>query len=179
MGGKSASSSDPTVPDGNPRAGVVRYGPGVPATSAGRIWKTGPPPAGGRPPRPWRRALGPALTVVLLGASAVVLFLRFHHAPFQVSGAAITQQTAVRCGVNVTGRIDTNGAAGTVSYQWAFQPDTHAPQPLTQTVPAGQHSVFVTVAVQGSGSGSATQRVTLQVLGPGQASAVTTVMVRC
>lgn len=171
----------------DPSAGVVRYGPGVPetaaasqaATSAERIWKTGPPPAPPRRRPPWRRALGPALTVILLGASAVVLFLRFHHAPFEVSGAAITQQTPVKCGVNVTGRIDTNGSAGTVSYQWVFQPDPHAPQPLTQTVPQGQHAVFVTVAVQGSGSGSATQKVTLQVLGPQQASAVTTVVVRC
>jgi hypothetical protein len=170
-----------------PGSSVVRYGPGVPETAAAsqqgttaeRIWKTGAPPVAARRRPPWRRALGPAVTVLLLGASAVVLFLRFHHPAFSVSGAAITQQTPVQCGANVTGRIDTNGSAGTISYQWLFQPDPHAPQPLTQTVPAGQHSVFVTVAVQGSGSGSATQKVTLQVLGPQKASAATTVTVRC
>ena len=78
----------------------------------------------------------------------------------------ITQQTKTTCGVNVTGEIATNGSAGTVSYQWVFQPQTQAPQPLSQSVTAGQHDVFVTVAVQGQGHGNATQKVTLDVLGP-------------
>ena len=78
----------------------------------------------------------------------------------------ITQQTKTSCGVNVTGEIATNGSAGTVSYQWVFRPQAQAPQPLSQSVTAGQHDVFVTVAVQGQGHGSATQKVTLDVLGP-------------
>jgi hypothetical protein len=53
------------------------------------------------------------------------------------------------------------------------------PQPLTQTVIAGQKAVFVTVAVEGSGQGSATQSVTLQVLGPDRRSATTAVASRC
>jgi hypothetical protein len=54
-----------------------------------------------------------------------------------------------------------------------------APQPLTQTVIAGQKAVFVTVAVEGSGQGSAAQSVTLQVLGPDRESATTAVTSRC
>ena len=65
-----------------------------------------------------------------------------------------------------TGRIATNGSAGTVSYQWLFRPQSQAPQPLSQSVVAGQGAVYVTVAVQGQGQGSAAQTVTLQVLGP-------------
>jgi hypothetical protein len=126
-----------------------------------------------------RRILGSALTVTLLAAAGVVLWLRFHHAPFDVTGVAITQQTKTTCGVDVTGRIATNGAAGTVAYQWVFRPQTQAPQPLSQSVVAGQHAVYVSVAVQGQGHGSAAQKVTLDVLGPGSGTASTLVSISC
>jgi hypothetical protein len=164
---------------------LVRYGPGVPPSEANpgltaeRIWRTGGPHKPHRRPPRLRRLVGSALTVALLAASGVLLYLRFHHAPFHVTAASITQRTPNGCGVNVTGRIDTNGAAGTVSYQWVFRPDPHPPQPLSQSVVAGQHAVYVTVAVQGSGSGTAKQNVTLQVLGPDQEAASTTVTVSC
>ncbi|MGH3233804.1 MAG: hypothetical protein ACRDOH_11210 [Streptosporangiaceae bacterium] len=79
----------------------------------------------------------------------------------------------------MTGRITTNGAAGTVSYQWLFQPGRQQPQPLSQSAISGQHAVYVTVAVEGSGHGSASQKVTLHVLGPDPAAASTTVTVSC
>ncbi|HEX5292425.1 MAG TPA: hypothetical protein VFX25_26440 [Streptosporangiaceae bacterium] len=153
-----------------PRAGLT----------AEDIWRTGL--VAGAAPRPkprWRRAAGSALTVALLAIAAVILFLRFHHPAFAVTSAAITQQTRNGCTVDVTGKITTSGGAGTVSYQWVFRPDTRPPQPLTQTVIAGQKAVFVTVAVEGSGQGSAAQSVTLQVLGPDRKSAATSVVVRC
>jgi hypothetical protein len=170
-----------------PGTDFVRYGPGVPMTPEPRagltaedIWRTGL--VAGAAPRPkprWRRAAGPALTVALLAIAAVILFLRFHHPAFAVTSAAITQQTHNGCTVDVTGKIATSGGAGTVSYQWVFRPDTRPPQPLTQTVIAGQKAVFVTVAVEGSGQGSSAQSVTLQVLGPDRKSATTSVVVRC
>jgi len=126
-----------------------------------------------------RRILGSALTVILLMAAGVVLWLRFHHAPFGVTGVAIIQQTKTTCGVDVTGRIATNGSAGTVSYQWVFRPQTQAPQPLSQSVVAGQHAVYVTVAVEGEGHGSAAQEVTLDVLGPDARTASKKVSVSC
>jgi hypothetical protein len=170
-----------------PPSDVVRYGPGVPATAADRppaseaerIWRTGPVPEAPRRRPRWRRWAGPAITVILLGAAAVILLLRLHHPALAVTGAVITQQARNGCGVNVTGRIATSGGAGTVSYQWVFRPDTRPPVPLAQTVIAGQKDVFVTVAVEGSGQGSSAQSVTLQVLGPGKASAATSVVVRC
>jgi len=165
----------------------LRYGPGVPpgppagaaAETAERIWRTGRPDQPVRRPRRWRRLAGTALTVILLAASAVVLYLRFHHAPFHVTAVAITRRTPTTCGVNVTGRISTNGAAGTVSYQWLFQPDRRSPHPLSQSVVAGQDAVYVTVAVQGSGHGSVSRRVTLQVLGPDRRADSTSVVLRC
>ena len=179
--------------DRPPRAGradpapeLTRYGPGVHAVppnnathAAERIWRTGHADEPTRRPRRWRGRASAALTVILLAASAVVLYLRFHHAPFQVAGVAITQRTPSGCGVDVTGQISTNGAAGTVSYQWLFEPDQQAPQPLSKSVAAGQNAVYVTVAVQGSGHGTASRTVTLQVLGPDLRAASTLVILRC
>jgi hypothetical protein len=166
---------------------VLRYGPGVPASQAGvaaeSVWRTGhrsgPPPRQGRLRRV-RRLLGSALTVILLIVAGVVVWLRFFdHSALHVTGVSIIQQTKTGCGVNVTGEIVTNGSAGTVSYQWVFQPQTQAPQPLSQTVTAGQHDVVVTVAVQGQGHGSATQKVTLDVLGPDTRTAPAEVTISC
>jgi hypothetical protein len=177
-------TADRATASGHPQD-LVRYGPGVPPSEASpgltaeHVWRTGRPDKPHRRPPRLRRLLGSALTVALLAASGVVLYLRFHHAPFHVTAAKITQQTPNDCGVDVTGRIDTNGAAGTVSYQWVFRPDPHPPKPLSQSVVAGQHALFVTVAVEGSGHGSASQNVTLQVLGPDRAADSTTVKVSC
>ena len=170
----------------DPAPELTRYGPGVPATSpagaahtAERIWRTGHADKPTRRPRRWRGLARSALTVILLAASAVVLYLRFHHTPFHVTGVAITQQTQGRCGVRLTGQISTNGAAGTVSYQWLFQPGQQTPQPLSQSVAAGQNTVDVNVAVQGSGHGSASRTVTLQILGPDSQADSTSVTLRC
>jgi hypothetical protein len=143
------------------------------------VWRTG---RHARPPRRRariRRLLGASLTVILLAVSGVVLFLRFHHAPFHVTDVVISQHTKTGCGVDVTGRITTNGSAGTVSYQWLFRPDRHPPKPLSQSVIAGQHAVYVTVTVEGSGHGTASQAVTLQVLGPDSRAASAQMVISC
>jgi hypothetical protein len=179
-----AAAAAPPPP---PASRVVRYGPGVPASQAGAaaesVWRTGrppePPPRQVRPRRV-RRLLGLALTVILLVAAAVVLYLRFfHHPALGVSGVTITQQTKTGCMIDVTGRIDTNGAAGTVSYQWVYQPQIQAPQPLNVSVVAGQHQVYVTDSVQGQGHGTGSVRVTLDVLGPGTGTDSTMVNLSC
>jgi hypothetical protein len=168
-----------------PPSEVVRYGPGVPASQAAAesVWRTGHrpgPAARQRGARRLRRLLGLALTVVLLIAAGVVLWLRFFdHPSFAVTKVSIAQQARSGCTVDVTGRITTNGSAGTVSYQWVFRPQTQAPQPLNQTVVAGQHDVYVTVAVQGQGHGTASQTVTLDVLGPDTGTASTKVTISC
>ena len=189
--GPSAEAVQPGPPteavQPGPPAEVVRYGPGVPVTSAGgqagrtaeQVWRAGPPPASARDRPRLLRLFGAALTVILLAASGVVLYVRFHHAPFQVTGLVISQRTRTGCGIDVTGRITTNGAAGTVSYQWLFLPGRQPPQPLSQSVPAGQHAAYVTVAVEGSGHGRASQTVTLQVLGPSPRTASAAVVVSC
>jgi hypothetical protein len=170
-----------------PSSEVLRYGPGVPASQAGAgaesVWRTGQRP--GPPPRParlrrLRRLLGLALTVILLAAAGIVLWLRFFdHPPLHVNGVSVTGQAKVGCTVDVTGQITTNGSAGTVSYQWVFRPQTQAPQPLSQSVLAGQHAIYVTVAVEGQGHGTASQTVTLDILGPDPHTASTAVTISC
>lgn len=185
---EAASTHPPTEPSSPHQPTVTgRFGPGVPASSpagpagstAEQVWRTGQLPVTPRRRRPLRRLASTALTVILLAAAAVVLYLRFHHSPLHVTGVAITRQVTNGCAVDVTGRIATNGSAGTVSYQWMFQPQPSAPQPLSQSVTAGQNAVFVTVAVQGQGHGSNPEDVTLQVLGPGTGSASVHVVVSC
>ncbi len=167
---------------------VVRYGPGVPAVPAAdrveltaeRAWRGGgAPPGRARRPRWLRLLVSWPLSVILLVASGVVLYLRFHHAAMQVTGVTIARGTQASCGTDVTGRIATNGAAGTVTYQWLVAQQTQPPRPLDQSVSSGQHDVTVTLDIQGTGQGSVSQAVTLQVLSPDPSSVSTTVVISC
>jgi hypothetical protein len=173
------------APSREPNSQLLRYGPGVPPSQAGvsaeQVWRTGQmPDPPRRPVKRVSRMAGTVVTVLLLAAAGVLLFLRFHHAPFSVSGASIAEVAQNGCTVNVTGKIDTNGAAGTVSYQWVFNPQPQAPQPLSQSVVSGQNAAFVTVSVQGQGGhGTATEQVTLQVLSPNQETASRVINISC
>jgi hypothetical protein len=170
----------------SPPAGTVRSGPGVPAPAAAdkasraeHIWRGGLPP-GPAPRRTLRRLLGSALTVVLLAASGVVLYLRFHHTPpVQVTSVTIAHRTSIACGVDLSGRIDTNGAAGTVSYQWLVQPGRRQPSPKTVAVISGQHVAQVTLILPLTGHGRASELVTLQVLAPDPKAVSANVAVKC
>jgi hypothetical protein len=184
--------TDEVARDRTATADLYRHGPGVPAAVPGRgqpvltaeeVWRSGLPPgqspgSGHGPGRGrWRRRAGSALTVALLIAVAVVVVLRLHHAALRVTGVAITSQTKDGCSVDVTGRISTTGGAGTVSYQWVLTPQSGAPHPLSQTVTAGQSTIYVTAAIQGASQLS--RQVTLQALSPGQGSATAHVDANC
>ena len=168
---------------------VIRHGPGVPAPwqasraapTAEQVWRTALPNEPRRPRRlrRLRRLAGPALSIALLAASGAVIYLRLHHGPFGVTGVAITAQVKHGCTQDVTGRVDTTGAAGTISYRWVFEPQLTAPPRLSQSVTAGQTALYVTAVVEGQGHGSLTQTVTLQVLGPGHGSASAHVVLSC
>lgn len=164
---------------------LVRYGPGVPAAPPGarpaeltgaRAWRGAPSAPAPRRARV-RQILGYALTVILLAASGVLFYLRFHHPPLQVTRVAIVRSGGSACAVTVAGQISTNGAAGTVIYRWLFP--VGAPLTLHQPVSAGQHAVNVQVTVEGGGRGMASQLVWLQVLRPGRRAASKDVLVRC
>lgn len=163
---------------------LVRYGPGVHAAPPGarveprasQAWRGGtlaPAPRRARV----RQVLGTALAVVLLAASGVLFYLRFHHAPLQVTRVAIVHAGGAGCTVALAGQIATNGASGTMTYRWLFP--VGAPLALHQSVSAGQHAVNVRVTVEGSGHGVALQKVWLQVLRPGRRATSKDVVVRC
>src|SRR5262249_8281268 len=150
---------------------MVRYGPGVPAAppaaraelKAERAWRGSPTAPRSRGAR-LRRILGYALTVILLAASGVLFYLRFHHAPLDVTRVAIMGSGGAACRVTVSGQISTNGGPGTLTYQWLFP--VGPPVTLHQSVSAGQTTVHVQVMVDGSGHGTAPQRIRLRVLHP-------------
>jgi hypothetical protein len=183
------SRSRPTdIPVQSPIAAVpgdmVRYGPGVPAAppaagaelKAEQAWRgspTGRPSRGAR----LRRILGYALTVILLAASGAVFYLRFHHAPLDVTRAAIVRSGGAACRITVRGQISTNGGPGTVTYQWLFP--VGPPVTQHQSVSAGQTTVDVQLMVHGSGHGTAPQRIRLQVLRPQRRTASKHVLVSC
>ena len=125
----------------------------VPASQAGlqaeRLWRTGRLPEPPRRPGRLRRLLSSALTVILLAAAGVVLYLRFHHAPLHVTGVVVSQKAKSSAGAAVNGRITTNRAAGTVSYQWVYRPQRQPPRPLSEPAVAGQDAVYVTVPIEG------------------------------
>lgn len=163
---------------------LVRYGPGVPAAPPGaRLGPTAAQASRGAYPAPAHRRIlvrqvfGAALAVILLAAGGVVLYLRFHHPPLQVTRVAIVRSGQAGCRVAVAGQINTTGTAGTITYQWLFP--TGSPLTRYQPVSAGQHSVNVQVTVEGSGKGMASQRVLLQVLQPGRRSASKDIVVHC
>jgi hypothetical protein len=163
---------------------MVRYGPGVPAAppAAGaalkteRAWRRGPTAPRNRGAR-LRRILGYALTVILLAASGVLFYLRFHHAPLDVTRVAIVRSGDAACRVTVRGQISTNGGPGMVTYQWLFP--VGPPVTLHQSVSAGQTTVDVQVMVDGSGHGTAPQRIWLRVLRPERRAASEYVLVSC
>ena len=125
----------------------------------------------------WAWFSDPRSAVILLAASGVLFYVRFHHPPLQVTRVAIVRSGRAGCTVTVAGQISTNGAAGMITYQWLFPVGS----PLTrhQSVSAGQHSVNVQVTVEGSGNGTASQRVWLQVLHPDRRIASKDILVRC
>jgi hypothetical protein len=180
-----ASEGIPERAQPEPDPEVVRYGPGVPPSQAAAesVWRTGrplPPTPGQVRRRRLRRLLGLAVTLILLAVAGVVLWLRFfNHSPLGVTSVRFAHEVKNGCAVDVTGVITTNGSAGIISYQWEFQPQTEAPQRLSQSVTSRQHAADVTISIQGQGHGSAAQTVILHVLSPGDRSASTAVSLTC
>jgi hypothetical protein len=124
-----------------------------------------------------RQVLGFALTVILLAASAVLFYQRFHHPSLHVTNVAIVGSGQAGCTVAVAGRITTNGASGTITYRWLFP--VGPPLTLHQSVSSGQRAANLQLAIEGSGHGKAVQRIWLQALHPDRRAASKDVWIRC
>ncbi len=182
LAAETAGGEPPTNTLPSPAAGIVRHGPGVPAILSGgrrgrtaeHIWGGGTPPA-----HSVRRLGGWAITSILIVASGIVLFLRFHHVPLHVTGAAITVQKAAGCRADVAGRVTTNGAAGTITYRWQFKPGGQQATTLHQTIAHGQHAADLVITLEVSGHGSSAQTAVLEVLSPDPRTASIPVVLTC
>ena len=157
------------------RAGGSRQ----PGRAAESVWRTGLPPG---PPRQVRlrrlRRCGTGAHRDLAcrirrGAVPAVL-----SPVVQVTGAA--SRSRRRPAARRRDRADRHERRGRDGLlPWLFKPAGSRPRALRQSVTSGQHAVDVTVAVEGSGHGSASQTAILQVLGPDRQTASTRVALSC
>jgi hypothetical protein len=164
----------------------LHFGPGVPVPSvsttgqAGAIWR-GEAPAAEPPPR--RRWLlnGWLLPIlVLIVVLAILAWMRFGH-PIAVTGAeAHVQSTTLGCGATatITGTLQTNGNAGTVSYEWKRSDGTESAV-LQQRFAKGTRQVNVALLWTFSGQGNIQATATLDVLSPNAVSASTNFTYTC
>jgi hypothetical protein len=164
----------------------LHFGPGVPAPSvsttghAGEIWRGDVPAA--EEPRRRRWLLGGWLLpiIVLIVVLAILAWMRFGH-PIAVTGAqAHAQSTTIGCGdtATITGTLQTNGEAGTVSYQWQRSDGTQSAV-LQQRFAKGTHQVNVALLWTFSGDGNIHATATLDVLTPNAVSASTSFTYTC
>jgi hypothetical protein len=164
----------------------LHFGPGVPVPSvsttghAGEIWRGDVPAA--EEPRRRRWLLGGWLLpiIVLIVVLAILAWMRFGR-PIAVTGAqAHAQSTTIGCGdtATITGTLQTNGQAGTVSYQWQRSDGTQSAV-LQQRFAKGTHQVNVALLWTFSGDGNIHAIATLDVLTPNAVSASTSFTYTC
>jgi hypothetical protein len=166
-----------SAPPGSNEAEYRHFGPGVPGAApnqAAAVWRgeaSPPQPA----PRKRRRALAGWLLalVILLIVLGVLAWFRFFGPPVKVTGATVHAPTAqVTCNqtATVTGTLETNGDAGTVTYQWKRSDGTESAV-LQQHFAKGTHQANVVLLWTFSGQGSLHATATLDVLTPNVLSA--------
>jgi serine/threonine protein kinase len=165
-----------------PPAAPVRFGPGLSGGSA-------PPalPDWGKPPKPkrrrrrWLSVLSTFLTLAIIAAVAVVLWLRTHEV-FKVTSVAVAPAAAPgdKCNVtvDVVGSIVTNGRGGDVTYQWIRNGDITSPV-ATTVVGTGQTIAPLHLSWYFHGKGSYQATAELRVLSPEVAAAKTTFTYSC
>ena len=134
VGSVAAARSDPA-------AAPVRFGPGLSGGSAPPAMPNwGKPAKPRRRPRRWLSVLSTFLTLAIIAAVGVVLWLRTHEV-FKVTSVAVAPAALPgnKCNVtvDVVGSIVTNGRGGQVTYQWVRNGDIASPV-ATTVVGTGQ-----------------------------------------
>ncbi len=151
----------------------LRFGSGVPA-SAAQVWQgtTTPPDqrrrGGGRRRRTLRAVLSGLVTLALVGGVLGFLWWRQRN-PLVVTAAAVApaQPPGNTCDltVDVVGTVQTNGKAGTFTYQWV-RSDGQTLAVLDQSVTSGVASTQVHLYWSFSGQGTLDVSATLKILAP-------------
>jgi hypothetical protein len=164
---------------------VLRFGPGVPVPAASgpdhvaAVWHGVARPAEpDRRPHRLRRWILPFL--VLVAVLALLAWFRLGK-PLAVTGATVhTSAVPVSCSgtATVTGTLQTNGAAGTVTYRWK-RSDGTVSNDLQQQVAKGTNTVDVVLLWSFNGPGTVQATATLDVLSPSPVTAATTFSYVC
>ncbi|MEV4837263.1 hypothetical protein AB0K05_22255 [Nonomuraea sp. NPDC049486] len=172
---------------------AMRFGPGVGAagqeSTAQRIWREGASPARNGRARAVRarrrRTIVSALVFAAVMAGAVLAWLRLSDGddtPVAVEKVTVTtSEKTLGCDSDafVSGRIDTNGGAGEIRYEWRMNLDKDVEEgTLRATAGTTSYDVDLTWRLQGERTAKAT--ATLRVLSPGPArTAKTTFTYKC
>ena len=174
------SSVAPATP---PPAAPVRFGPGLSGGAA-------PPPVPdwAKPTQPTRRrsrrwlsVLSTFVTLAIIAAVAVILWMRAHNV-FKVTSVAVAPAAAPgnKCDVtvDVVGSVVTNGRGGQITYQWIRNGTVTSPV-ATAVVGSGQtvEPLHLNWSFHGKGNYQATAE--LRVLSPQVASGKTTFTYSC
>ncbi|MEY9944957.1 hypothetical protein [Kitasatospora sp. GAS1066B] len=159
--------------------GLRRFGPGVPSSATAAIpplaaarWRGVEPPAPTEQ-SPRRRGSRWLVPVLILLAVLAVLVWQWWPNPLAVTGVSVrTDPAGPACDGTavVTGTLDTDGGAGTVSYRWRRSDGTVSAD-LTQPVPKGSRHTDVVLRWTFEGKGAMAATATLEVLSPDPRSA--------
>jgi eukaryotic-like serine/threonine-protein kinase len=180
--GPSATPATPG-PSTKPVTAAVRFGPGLPGGAVPPLvpdW-TRPAPPPKRRSRRWVSVLSTFLTLAIIAAVGVILWLRMHEV-FKVTSVAVAPAAAPgnKCNVtvDVVGTIVTNGHGGQVTYQWIRNGNLTSPV-STAVVASGQTTAPLHLSWSFKGKGTYQATAQLRVLSPEVASATTTFTYSC
>jgi serine/threonine protein kinase len=183
--GTAGPAVTPTTPGPSTKrvAAPVRFGPGLPGGSAPPAipdWtKPTPPPK--RRSRRWVSVLSTFLTLAIIAAVGVILWLRTHEV-FKVTSVAVAPAAAPgdKCNVtvDVVGTIVTNGHGGQITYQWIRNGNITSPV-ATAVVGSGQTTAPLHLSWSFHGKGTYQATAELRVLSPQVASATTAFTYSC
>jgi hypothetical protein len=160
----------------------LRFGPGVPAAPVATPAWLGAATA--KRPRPlWRRLVSMAsglLTLALIGVVGFSIWQRL--SPLAVEGVtvAVPQPAGNRCDVtvDVVATVRTNGRSGVIRYQW-FRSDAPPGAVLTEQVGSGQRTAALTLKWTFTGTGTAAETATVNIIEPSPVQVGTQVNYRC
>jgi hypothetical protein len=161
---------------------LLRFGPGVPAATvpveAAAVWR-----GTAQPDRKRRRRtlIGWLVPILVLLVVLAILLWRHASSPLTVTGASVRADPAtISCDATATviGTLQTNGQAGTISYQWKRSDGTMS-DVLEQQVTKGAHQVDVSLLWTFNGAGSVHATATLDILSPTSVTAATTFDYTC
>jgi eukaryotic-like serine/threonine-protein kinase len=166
-----------------PSPGLVRFGPGLPASAAPHVpeWTK---PAAARPRRRrrlWSRVLSTALTLAIIAAVGVVLWIRAHET-LKVSAVAVAPAALPGNSCNVTvdvvGTVFTNTHGGQIQYQWVRNGTLTSPV-QTAIIASGQTRTQLHLSWSFHGTGTYHATAELRMLSPEVTSATTAFTYAC